>query len=80
MDGVFEAEMEAAVKAFQEENELETTGVLTGDTAYAVMDELRLKIEKDDPQLLEAKKLIMEKAGIKAETTDEAEQADSEKE
>lgn len=71
VDGVFETEMEAAVTAFQEENELETNGVLTGDTAFAMMDELRLKIEKDDPQLLEAKKLIIEKAGIKTEPKEE---------
>lgn len=77
VDGVFEAEMEKAVETFQEDKELETTGVLTGDTAFAVMDELRLKIEKDDPQLLEAKKIIMEEAGIKAKPAEEKKEEDA---
>lgn len=66
VDGVFEEQMQEAVETFQEENELEVTGILTGDSTFAVMDALREKIENDDPQLQKAKTIIMEEAGIKA--------------
>lgn len=75
VDGVFEEEMMAAVETFQEDQELEVTGILTGDTTFALMDELRAKIEEDDPMLLEAKKLIMEEAGIEASTPETDEEA-----
>lgn len=81
VDGVFEEEMTQAVEAFQEDQELEVTGILTGDSIYALMDELRAKIEEEDPMLLEAKKLVMEEAGIEAsepETDEEAEEAEEE--
>ncbi len=58
VDGVFDAETESAVKAFQKAEELEQTGVLAGDTTYALMDALREKIEKDDPMLLKAKEVL----------------------
>lgn len=64
VDGVFEEQMTEAVETFQEENELEVTGILTGDSTFAVMDALRQKIEDEDPQLLEAKNILMEEAGI----------------
>ncbi|MGE6370510.1 S41 family peptidase [Planococcus kocurii] len=66
VDGVFEEQMQEAVETFQEENELEVTGILTGESTFAVMDALREKIENDDPQLQKAKTIIMEEAGIKA--------------
>lgn len=66
VDGLFEETMTEAVEKFQEDKKLETTGVIKEETAFAIMDALRVKIEKDDPQLLEAKKIIMEEAGIKA--------------
>ncbi|MFD1033022.1 lmo1851 family serine protease [Metaplanococcus flavidus] len=74
VDGVFEEEMLAAVESFQEDQELEVTGILTGDSIFALMDALRTKIEEEDPMLLEAKNLIMEEAGIEASEpeTDEA--------
>ncbi|WP_106531694.1 S41 family peptidase [Planomicrobium soli] len=62
VDGVFEAEMEEAVKKFQEDKDLEADGILTGDSTYAVMTALREKIEKDDPMLQEAQKVILKKA------------------
>ncbi|TWT25715.1 S41 family peptidase [Planomicrobium sp. CPCC 101110] len=62
VDGVFEEEMETAVKAFQEDKELEADGVLTGDSTYAVMTALREKIEKDDPMLQEAQEIILKEA------------------
>lgn len=82
VDGVFEDEMLAAVESFQEDQELEVTGVLTGDSIFALMDALREKIEEDDPMLLEAKKLVMEEAGIEAavETDEEAEETEEDSE
>ena len=58
VDGVFDADTESAVKAFQKAEDLEQTGVLAGDTTYALMDALREKIEKDDPMLLKAKEVL----------------------
>lgn len=78
VDGVFEEEMTAAVESFQEENELEVNGVLTGDSTFKVMDELRLKIEEDDPMLLEAKKIVMDEAGIEAAEDEEKAEKDTE--
>lgn len=74
VDGVFEEQMTEAVEAFQEENDLEVTGVLTGDSTFAVMDALREKIENDDPQLQEAKKLLMEEEGVAASASEETEE------
>jgi carboxyl-terminal processing protease len=67
VDGVYEEQMTEAVEQFQEDHELEATGVMTGDTAFAVMEALSKKIDEEDPQLLEAKKIVMEQAGIKAD-------------
>lgn len=61
IDGLFDHETTAAVKQLQEDLELEITGVLTGDTTLGLMNKLREKIEKDDPQLLKAKELLLEK-------------------
>lgn len=74
VDGVFEEQMQEAVETFQEENELEVTGILTGDSTFAVMDALREKIENDDPQLQKAKTIIMEEAGIKASASKKTEE------
>lgn len=74
VDGVFEEQMTEAVEAFQEENDLKVTGVLTGDSTFAVMDALREKIENDDPQLQEAKKLLMEEEGVAASASEETEE------
>jgi len=57
-DGIFEQNTERAVKKLQAANGFEETGVLTGDTTYALMDALRAKIKADDPQLLKAKELL----------------------
>lgn len=46
------------MKKLQEVNKLEETGVLTGETTYALMDALRTKMKSDDPQLLKAKELL----------------------
>ncbi|KOS68438.1 peptidase S41 [Lysinibacillus contaminans] len=57
-DGIFDAYTTRAVKKLQAANDLEETGVLTGDTTYALMDALRAKLKKDDPQVLKAKELL----------------------
>lgn len=71
VDGVFEETMTEAVEKFQEDKKLEPTGTVKEETAFAIMDALRVKIEEDDPQLLEAKKIVMEEAGIAAEPAKE---------
>lgn len=62
VDGVFDADTESAVKAFQKAEKLEQTGTIAGDTTYALMDALREKIEKEDPMLLKAKEVLTDKA------------------
>ncbi|TWT07765.1 PDZ domain-containing protein [Planococcus sp. CPCC 101016] len=76
VDGVFEEQMTEAVETFQEENDLEVTGVLTGDSTFAVMDALREKIENDDPQLQEAKKLLLDGSANTAEATEDEEETE----
>ena len=61
VDGLFDSETTAAVEKLQKDLELEITGVLTGDTTFGLMDKLRQKIEEDDPQLMKAKELLLEK-------------------
>jgi len=60
IDGLYDEKTKEAVLSLQKEAELEETGVLTGDTTYALMDRLREKIEKEDPQLLKAKELVIQ--------------------
>lgn len=60
IDGLFDEKTKEAVISLQQEAELEETGVLTGDTTYTLMDRLREKIEKEDPQLLKAKELVIQ--------------------
>jgi len=61
VDGLFDGATVAAVKKLQKDLELETNGVLTGDTTFALMNKLREKIAENDPQLLKAKELLLEK-------------------
>ena len=49
------------MKKLQEDLALETTGILLGDTTYGLMEKLREKIQEDDPQLLKAKEVLLEK-------------------
>lgn len=60
VDGLFDDETTAAVKALQADLDLEQTGVLTGDTTFGLMNKLREKIEVEDPQLLKAKEILLE--------------------
>lgn len=61
IDGLYDAKTVGAVKALQKELGLKQTGILIGDTTYGLMDELRQKIENDDPQLQQAKELLLKK-------------------
>ncbi len=58
IDGLYDDEMVEAVKELQDDLELEQTGILKGDTTLGLMEKLRDKIDKDDPQLLKAKEVI----------------------
>ncbi|MFF2176294.1 S41 family peptidase [Lysinibacillus sp. NPDC058147] len=57
-NGIFDQYTERAVKKLQAANDLEETGVLTGDTTYALMEAIRAKLKAEDPQLLKAKELL----------------------
>ena len=59
-DGVFDEATAEAVRDLQSEAGLEETGVLEGDTTYALMDKLRKKIETDDPMMKKAKEILHE--------------------
>ncbi|MDS9471231.1 S41 family peptidase [Sporosarcina pasteurii] len=61
VDGLYDAETTKAVKALQADLDIEITGVLTGDTTFGLMNKLREKIENDDPQLMKAKEILLEK-------------------
>lgn len=61
VDGLYDANTVTAIKALQEDLDLDITGVLTGETTVGLMEKLRDKIEHDDPQLLKAKELLLEK-------------------
>ncbi|OCS90826.1 S41 family peptidase [Caryophanon latum] len=51
LDGAFDNTLEAAVKEFQQQAQLEPTGVLTGDATTALMTALRDQLDEDDRQL-----------------------------
>lgn len=63
IDGLYDEKTIEAVKKLQKDLKLEETGVLTGDTTIGLMNKLREKIEKDDPQLLKAKEVVLDKIG-----------------
>lgn len=58
---VFDAALTVIVKKFQSENELEITGVITGDTTYKLMEELQTYIKQNDPMEAKAKELLLKK-------------------
>ena len=63
LDGLFDDKTINAVKSLQEDLTLEPNGILIGDTTFGLMEKLREKIQKDDPQLLKAKEVLLEKVG-----------------
>lgn len=62
IDDKFDEATSGAVKEFQAQHELEQTGIIVGDTTYALMDALREKIDKEDPHVLKAIELLTDKA------------------
>ena len=58
VDGLYDYQMTVAIQKFQSDQELEVTGVLNGDTTTQLMDELRKKIKKEDPQLKKAQRIV----------------------
>lgn len=58
IDGLYDASTKLAVEEFQKSHKLKVTGILKGDTTYALMEQLRMKIKKDDPQLKKAMTLV----------------------
>jgi carboxyl-terminal processing protease len=63
VDSYFDSDTAEAVKQFQRENDLEATGVLTGETTVTLMNQIQKHLQKNDPQLKKAEKLL--KAGLK---------------
>ncbi|HZG73864.1 MAG TPA: S41 family peptidase [Chondromyces sp.] len=60
IDGFYDEETTDAVKAFQEDNKLEATGILKGETTIALMTKLREKIEENDTQLKKAIEVLID--------------------
>ena len=58
LDGLYDASTTLAVQRFQQDHKLKVTGVLKGETTYALMEELRLKIKNEDPQLKKAMAIV----------------------
>ncbi len=63
IDGMFDEKTTQAVKKLQKDLALDTTGILLGETTYGLMEKLRTKIQEDDPQLMKAKEVLLEKVG-----------------
>lgn len=63
VDGQFDEQTTQAVKKIQEDLKVDVTGILEGETTIGLMNKLRTKIQVDDPQLLKAKELLLEKVG-----------------
>lgn len=60
IDGLFDQATETAVLELQKALSLKEDGVLVGDTTYGLMNELRTKIQDEDPQLQKAKEVLLE--------------------
>jgi carboxyl-terminal processing protease len=54
IDSFFDEPMKVAVQQFQKDNGLEVNGILKGDSTLKLMERLREKLDKNDPQLLKA--------------------------
>ena len=62
VDGLYDYNTLLAVQAFQQEHDLNVTGTLTGETTTELMNQLRKKIKKDDPQLKKAHSIVVKEA------------------
>ncbi|MFO7341778.1 S41 family peptidase [Caldibacillus debilis] len=61
VDGQFDENTKAAVEAFQRDEKLKATGIVTGETTARLYENIREKLEKDDPQLKKAIEVLKEK-------------------
>jgi carboxyl-terminal processing protease len=66
VDGYFDEQTEQAVMAFQKENELEPTGVLTGSSTVQLMEQVRQLIIDNDTQIQKAMELLMTNTSTEA--------------
>lgn len=76
VDGAYDEMLAAAVEEFQQQAQLEPTGVLTGESTTALMTALRDQLDKDDRQLKTAIDVLNGTYVAPAETT-EGEEADA---
>lgn len=60
-DGFFDEKTEQATKDFQEKQKINVTGIITGETTLALMEELREKINNNDTQVKKAIEVLKEK-------------------
>ena len=60
VDRYFAEETTLAVSAFQEDHDLEVTGVVHGETTMKLMQTLSEKLEKEDPQIQKAIEVLQE--------------------
>ena len=58
VDETYDQSTKTAVESFQADQKIEKSGVLAGDTTYALMDAIREKINNEDPHILKAKELL----------------------
>lgn len=61
VDSYFDSDTKEAVMEFQKQNDLKVTGVLTGETTVALMTKIQEHLQKNDPQLKKAVKVLQTK-------------------
>ena len=59
-DGYFDEKTEQAVKDFQTKENLEVTGILTGNSTVTLMESLREQIKNNDTQIQKAVEVLKE--------------------
>lgn len=58
VDGLFDEETTTAVKAFQKDQGIEETGIVTGETTNRIMVNLQNKLIEEDPQIQKAVEVL----------------------
>jgi carboxyl-terminal processing protease len=61
IDSYFDEQMKKAVIQFQKDNQLEESGILKGESTIKLMELVREKLEKNDPQLQKAIEVLNQK-------------------
>lgn len=64
VDGFFDEGTKNAVIAFQKQENLEANGVISGKTTITLMERLRDKIMKNDPQIQKAAEVLKKQMGL----------------